>query len=57
LQAARRGDRAVIVTHPLWDCDPNRFGPQLAGAYAEALAAGCQNITFKSVFELQRRPF
>jgi hypothetical protein len=57
LQAGRRNNRAEIIVHPLWDCDPNRFGPQLANAYAQAIAAGCQQVTFKSVFELLRRPF
>jgi len=57
LQAGRRGNRAEIITHPLWDCDPNSFGPQLATAYAQATAAGCQQVGFKSVFEVLRRPF
>lgn len=57
LRAARRNNRALIITHPLWDCDQNRFGPTLAAAYAEAVAAGCQQVTFKSVFEVLRRPF
>lgn len=57
LCAARRNNRAVIITHPLWDCDPNRFGPQLANAYAQAVAAGCQQVGFKSLFEVLRRPF
>jgi len=57
LQAGQRGNRAEIITHPLWDCDPNRFGPQLANAYAQAVAAGCQQVNFKSVFEVLRRPF
>ncbi len=57
LHAGRRNNRAVIITHPLWDCDPNRFGPQLANAYAQAVAAGCQQVGFKSVFEVLRRPF
>lgn len=57
LYAGRRNNRAVIITHPLWDCDPNRFGPQLANAYAQAAAAGCQQVRFKSVFEVLRRPF
>lgn len=57
LYAGRRNNRAVIITHPLWDCDPNRFGPQLANAYAQAVAAGCQQVGFKSVFEVLRRPF
>ncbi|MBI3785211.1 MAG: hypothetical protein HY270_17605 [Deltaproteobacteria bacterium] len=57
LQAGRRGNRAQIIAHPLWNTDPNHFGPQLAGAYAQALAAGCQQVTVKSVFDLLRRPF
>ena len=56
LQAAQRGNLVEIITHPLWDCNPNRFGPQLAAAYAQAVAAGNQ-VRFKSVFELLRRPF
>jgi hypothetical protein len=57
LQAGRRGNQAEIITHPLWDCDPNRFGPLLANAYAQAVGAGCQQVRFKSVFEVLRRPF
>jgi len=57
LHAGRRTNRATIITHPLWDCDRNRFGPQLANAYAQAVAAGCQQVSFKSVFEVLRRPF
>ena len=57
LQAGRRGNQAEIITHPLWDCDLNRLGPQLAAAYAQALGAGCQQVRFKSIFEVLRRPF
>lgn len=56
LQAGRRGNRVEIITHPLWNTDPNHFGPQLAAAYAQAVAAGCQ-VTTKSIFEVLRRPF
>jgi hypothetical protein len=56
LQAGRRGNVIEIITHPLWNADPNHFGPQLAAAYAQATAAGCQT-TFKSIFEVLRRPF
>src|SRR5262249_30169604 len=56
LQAGRRGNLVEIITHPLWDCDPNRFGPQLAAAYAQAVAGGNQ-VRFKSLFEVLRRPF
>ena len=57
LQAGRRGNEVEIITHPLWDCNPNRFGAHLAAAYAQATAAGCQKVRFKSVFEALRRPF
>lgn len=57
LQAGRRGNRAEIITHPLWNTDPNFFGPQLAAAYAQAVAAGCQQVTSKSILEVLRRPF
>jgi DEAD/DEAH box helicase domain-containing protein len=56
VQAGQRGNIVELVTHPLWDCDPNGFGPHLAAAYAQAAAAGNQ-VRFKSVFELLRRPF
>jgi len=56
LQAGTRGSVVEIITHPLWDTDPNRFGPQLAAAHAQAVAAGNQ-VRFKSLFEVLRRPF
>jgi hypothetical protein len=56
LQAGRRGNQVEIVTHPLWNTDPNFAGPQLAVAYAQAAAAGCQAAT-KSIFEVLRRPY
>ncbi len=56
LQAGRRGNQVEIVTHPLWNTDPNFAGPQLAAAYAQAVAAGCQ-VKMKSIFEVLRRPF
>ena len=56
LQAGRRGNQVEIITHPLWNTDPNHAGPQLAAAYAQAVAAGCE-VTMKSVFEVLRRPF
>ncbi len=56
LQAGSCGNVVEIITHPLWDTDPNRFGPQLAAAYAQAVAAGNQ-VRFKSLFEVLRRPF
>jgi len=56
LQAGRGANRVEIITHPLWDPDPNHFGAQLAAAYAEAVAAGFE-VTLKSIFEVLRRPF
>ena len=56
LQAGRRGNLVEIITHPLWNTDPNFSGPQFAAAYAQAIAAGCQ-VTMKSIFEVLRRPF
>ena len=56
LQAGRRGNRVEIITHPLWHTDPSQFGPQVAAAYAQAVAAGCQ-VSLKSIFEVLRRPF
>lgn len=56
LQAGSHGNVMEIITHPLWDTDPNRFGPQLVAAHAQAIAAGNQ-VRFKSLFEVLRRPF
>jgi hypothetical protein len=55
LQAGRRGNRAEIIAHPLWN--PDLFGPQLAAAYTQAVTSGCQQVTVKSIFEILRRPF
>ena len=57
LQAGRRGNRAEIIAHPLWNTDRNFFGRDLAAAYAQAFGAGCQQVTVKSIFEVLRRPF
>jgi hypothetical protein len=56
LQAGTRGNVVEIITHPLWNCEPSRFGPQLAAAHAQALARWNQ-VRFKSLFEVLRRPF
>ncbi len=56
LQAASRGNVVEVITHPLWETDPKRLGPQLAAAHAQATAAGKQ-VRCKSVFEVLRRPF
>ena len=57
LQAARRGNVVEIITHPLWDCDPSLFGQPLAAAHAQAVSSGAQEVQFKSLFEVLRRPF
>jgi hypothetical protein len=57
LIAGRDGSYVEIITHPLWDSDPNGFGPILAGAHAQAVAGGATEVKFKSVFELLRRPY
>jgi hypothetical protein len=56
VQGGRRGNQVELIAHPLWNTDPNQFGPQLGTAYAQAVAAGCQ-VTLKSIFEVLRRPF
>jgi len=57
LHAGTRGASVEVITHPLWQTtDVTAFAPPLAAAYAQALAAG-QQVTFKSIFEVLRRPF
>ncbi|MBK9622567.1 MAG: hypothetical protein IPO31_25580 [Candidatus Obscuribacter sp.] len=56
LQAGQRANLVEIITHPLWSHDLNNLCPQLAAAYAQAVAAGNQ-VKFKSIFEVMRRPF
>jgi hypothetical protein len=53
----RRANVVEIITHPLWNRNPNGMCPQLAAAYAQAQTAGAQTIAFKSIFEVLRRPF
>ena len=55
--AGRDGNDVELITHPLWDDNPNHFGPELATAYAEAHASGATTIAFKSIFEILRRPY
>jgi Lhr-like helicase len=54
--AGQRGNRLVIITHPLWREDAGNPGPHLAPACAQALAQGLQ-AEFKSIFEVYRRPY
>ena len=56
LSAGRSGNRVEIITHPLWNRNQNHFCQQLALAYAQAVADGCQ-VTLKSLFEVLRRPY
>jgi hypothetical protein len=55
--AGRRGNTVEIIVHPLWNTNPNEFCTELAAAYVQAQAAGAQQIAFKSVFEVLRRPY
>jgi hypothetical protein len=57
IPAGRRANVVEIITHPLWNTNPNSMCVQLATAYAQAQAAGAQTIAFKSIFEVLRRPF
>ncbi len=56
LEGARRNNRLILITHPLWRDDAANPGPQIAPACALALAQGLQ-VQFKSVFEVFRRPY
>ena len=56
LHAARHGDKTEIITHPLWDWDPNHFCRQMADAYVQAQGMGLE-VRFKSIFEVLRRPY
>jgi len=56
LEGARRNDRLILITHPLWRDDAANPGPQIAPACALALAQGLR-VQFKSVFEVVRRPY
>jgi hypothetical protein len=56
LQAGRRNNRLIIVTHPLWREDAANPGPQLAPACAWAMGQGLQ-VEFRSIFEVLRRPY
>ena len=56
LEAGRRGNQVEIISHPLWDTDPNHLCSAAAPAYVAAAATGA-HVSFKSVFEVLRRPF
>jgi len=55
--AGRRGSTVEIIAHPLWSTNPNSLHAQLTAARNQAQAAGAQRITFRSIFEVLRRPF
>ena len=56
LQAGRRGNNIEIIVHPLWTQNRNLLPPPLA--LAVNLASGqASTVTFKSVFEVLRRPY
>jgi hypothetical protein len=55
--AGRDGGHVELITHPLWDDDPNHLGPELAQAYALAVGGGATTVTFKPIFEILRRPY
>lgn len=56
LEAGQTGNNIEIITHPLWDCNLNHFGPQLANSYSQATSAGYV-VRFKSILEVMRRPY
>jgi hypothetical protein len=49
-------NEAVILTHPLWDCDPSNMRPELAAAFAAAERRGLQPVPY-SVFRAARFPY
>jgi len=57
LQGARRGVVAEIISHPLWSREPLALHPGLARAEAEARAGGARQVSFRSLFEILRRPY
>jgi DEAD/DEAH box helicase domain-containing protein len=60
LPAVTNGTDVIIVTHPLWQTERNRLGPDLAAAWDEAERTHGLRIdpanSFISVFEALRRP-
>jgi hypothetical protein len=57
LPAGRRGSVVEVISHPLWLRDANNRHPTLVQAEAEAQAAGAASVSFKSLFEVLRRPY
>lgn len=60
LPGALRGNTAQVITHPLWNQDPNvptDWCSDLAVGYAAATASGATRVEFLSLFDLLRRPY
>jgi DEAD/DEAH box helicase domain-containing protein len=57
LPGGRRGVVAEIISHPLWSRNPPALHAGLARAEAEARAAGATRVSFRSLFEILRRPY
>ncbi|HUB33404.1 MAG TPA: DEAD/DEAH box helicase [Bryobacteraceae bacterium] len=57
LPGGRRGVAAEIISHPLWSRNPPALHAGLARAEAEARAAGATRVSFRSIFEILRRPY
>jgi hypothetical protein len=57
--AGRRGNRVEMIVHPLWisDTNPTNFCTPLRAAYAQAQSAGIQQFSYRSIFEVLRRPY
>ena len=57
LPGGRRGPIAEIICHPLWSRNQAALHTGLARAEAEARTAGATQVSFRSVFEVLRRPY
>jgi hypothetical protein len=55
--AGRRGPVAEFIAHTLWNRSVGNLSPALAAAFAQAQAVGAQETTFKSLFDVLRRPY
>lgn len=55
--AGRRGNAVEIVVHPLWNTNGNNLCAHLTAAVNAAQAMGAQAISFRSIFDVLRRPF
>ena len=55
--AGRRGNTVEIIVHPLWNTNPANFCGSSQQPTLKLKAAGAQVITFKSIFDVLRRPY